>query len=452
MTVITGRAIPRRTVLRGLGATLALPWLDAMVPAFAGVRSGSFNPGLRFGAVYVPNGMIMNHFTPHAQGAAFEFTPILAPLTAFRDRVLVLSGLSNSEARPWDGEGGGAHDRASAAFLTGVHPKKTDGPDVRAGISVDQILAREFSAYTPLSSLELSVDSKELVGGCDPGYACVYSRTISWRSATNPLPMENEPRAVFERLFGDVGNTDPAARLARRRKNRSLLDSVSDEAARLRGGLGAGDRLRLAEYLEAVRDVERRIKREEEQSDRELPLVEQPMGGVPTTFQEHAKLLFDLQALAFQTDLTRVFTFMLGREGTRRAYPEIGIPDAHHPLTHTYDPEAVSKVTRINTYHMELFAYFVEKLRSIADGDGSLLDHTALVYGAGIDDGNAHTHEDIPIVVVGGAGGSIKGGRHLHYPVDRPVSDLWLTVLDKLGVPVERFGGSTGELDGLSEV
>ena len=452
MTIVTGKMIPRRRVLRGIGATLALPWLDAMVPAFAGPRNGSLKPALRFGAVYVPNGMIMSKFTPLAEGDSFEFTPILAPLAPFRDRVLVLSGLSNSEARPQDGEGGGAHDRASAAFLTGAHPKKTDGPDIRAGISIDQIVAQEFSEHTQLSSLELSVDPKEIVGGCDPGYACVYSRTISWRSATNPLPMENEPRAIFERLFGDVGDTSPAARLVRRKKNRSLLDSVSDEASRLQRDLGSGDRMRLAEYLEAVRDVERRIQKEEEQSDRELPLVEQPMGGIPPTFREHVKTLFDLQALAFQSDLTRVFTFMLGREGTRRAYPEIGIPDAHHPLTHTYDAEPVKKVTKINTYHMELFAYFLEKLRSVADGDGSLLDHTALVYGAGIDDGNAHTHEDIPIVVVGGSGGSIKGGRHLRYSDGPPVANLWLTVLDKLRVPMDRVGESTGRLQGLSGV
>jgi hypothetical protein len=452
MTFVTGKAIPRRTVLRGIGAAMALPWLDAMAPAFAGVRSAAVKPALRFGAVYVPNGVIMSQFTPPAVGKLTEFTPILAPLTPFRDRVLVLSGLSNSEARPLVGEGGGAHDRASGAFLTGAHPKKTDGPDVRAGISVDQIAAQAFGAQTQLSSLELSVDPKEFVGGCDPGYACVYSRTISWRAATSPLPMENKPRAVFERLFGDVGNTDPAVRSARREMNRSLLDSVSDEVSRVQRDLGSGDRLRLAEYLDAVRDVERRIQKEEEQSDRELPHMEQPVGGVPPTFREHVKLLFDLQALAFQSDLTRVFTFMLGREGTRRSYPEIGIPDAHHPLTHTYDPEPVRKVIKINTYHMDLFAYFLEKLHSIEDGDGSLLDHSALVYGAGIDDGNAHTHEDIPIVVAGASGGAIKGGRHLRNTGSQPVANLWLTVLDKLGVPVDGFGDSNGHLQGLSGV
>ena len=447
MSFVTQRAISRRTVLRGMGATLALPWLDAMVPAFASVK-----PNLRFGAVYVPNGVIMGSWTPAAAGKAFEFTPILAPLKPFRDRVLVLSGISNPAARARDGEGAGDHSRASAAFLTGGHPKKTDGPDVRAGISVDQLLAGEFEKHTQLASLELAVDPREYVGGCDPGYACLYSHTVSWHSETSPLPTENEPRAVFERLFGDVGSTEPAVRLARQKKNRSLLDSVIEETGRLERDLGVTDRVRLDEYFEAVRDVERRIQKAEEQSNLELPLRERPMGGVPSTFQEHVKMLYDLQALAFQSDLTRVFTIMMGREGTRRAYPEIGIPDAHHPLTHSIDREPVMKVTKINTYHMEMFAYFLEKLRSSPDGDGSLLDHTLLVYGSGIDDGNAHTHEDLPIVMVGSCGGVIRGGRHLRYTDSPPLANLWVTVLDKMGVPAERVGESTGQLEWLSDV
>lgn len=448
MSFLTKRTIPRRMVLRGAGVAVALPWLDAMAPAFAKVK-----PALRFGAVYVPNGVIMEAFRPARVGKDFALPPILEPLAPYRDQLVVLNGLYNSGALPRDGEGGGAHDRASAAFLTGAHPKKTDGPDVRAGISVDQIVAREFGKETQLASLELSVDPKDFVGGCDPGYACLYSRTISWRSETTPLPMENEPRAVFERLFGDVTSTNPAVRLQRQKKNRSLLDFVLDEAGRLNREIGASDRVRFDEYLQSLRDVEQRIQNAEEQSDRELPLLDRPMGGIPPTFRDHVTLLFDLQALAFQSDLTRSFSFMLGREGTRRAYPEIGIADAHHALSHSLsEAESVQKSTKINTYHVAMFGDFVGKLRSIPDGDGSLLDHSLLVYGGGIDDGNAHTHDNLPLMMIGGAGGSRAGGRHVRYETRQPLANLWVSVLGRLGIPTTGVGESTGPLEGLSEV
>jgi hypothetical protein len=451
VNIVTRRAIPRRTMLRGIGVGLALPLLESMIPAFATLRAAASRPTRRFGAVYVPNGMIMKNFTPVADGA-LELTPILSPLKEVRDYLVVPTGLYNRAANPTEGEGAGAHARASGSFLTGAHPKKTDGPGMRAGISLDQIVANEFGRDTQLASLELSVDSKELAGGCDPGYACTYSRTIAWRSETTPLSMENGPRVVFERLFGDVASTDPGERLARRLTNRSILDSVGEEVIHLRGRLGPPDRTKLTEYLEAVRDVERRIQKEEEQSAREVPLVEQPMGGIPATFGEHVKLLLDLQALAFQCDLTRVFTLMMGREGSRRSYPEIGVPDAHHPLTHTYEPEPVAKVTKINTYHMEMFAYFLKKLQAMPDGDGSLLDHSLMIYGGGISDGNAHVHENVPVVLAGGAVGRIGGGRHIRYANQPPLANLWLTVLDKLGIPAERMGESTGRLERLSGV
>ena len=449
---ITQKHIPRRTVLRGLGAALALPLLDGMVPAVAAMRNTAANPVRRLGAFYVPNGMEMRAWQPHGDGREFKFSQILQPLAPFREQVNVLTGLCDNVAVPLPGEGIGDHARASATWLTGVHVKKTEGLDIHAGTSMDQIAAQVLGKETQLASLELGLDSVETLGACDAGYSCAYTNTIAWRTPTTPLPMENDPRAVFERLFGSADSTDAAARLARIRQDRSVLDYVTDRVAGLKQDLGTGDRAKLTQYLDAVRDVERRIQKAAEQSDREMPLVERPV-GIPDTFDAHARLMFDLLALAYQTDLTRVGTFMLSREVSSRAYPEIGVPDAHHGCSHHQnDPVKLEKLAKINTFHIEQFAYFVDKLKSIPDGDGTLLDHSMLIYGSGISDGNIHFHMDLPTVVVGGGGGRLKGGRHLRYDTDTPVTNLYVSVLDKLGVPVESFGDSTGQLRYLSDI
>ena len=449
---ISQKHLPRRTVLRGLGASLALPLLDGMVPAYAALRKTAANPVRRLGVCYVPNGMEMRAWTPSGEGRELELSQILQPLAPFRSQVNVLTGLADKVAVPRPGEGIGDHARASATFLTGVHVKKTEGADIRAGVSMDQIAARTLGAETQLASLELGVDSVETLGACDAGYSCAYTNTIAWRTATTPLPMENDPRAVFERLFGSTDSTDAAARLARIRQDRSVLDYVGDRVAGLQQTLGPGDRTKLDQYFDAVRDVERRIHRAEEQSDREIPLFEQP-AGIPDTFEAHSRLMFDLLALAYQTDLTRVGTFMLSREVSGRAYPEIGVPDSHHGCSHHQnDPAKLEKLAKINTFHMQQFAYFLDKLQSTPDGDGTLLDHSMLIYGSGISDGNIHFHMDLPVVMVGGGGGALKGGRHLRYANDAPLTNLYVSVLGKLGIPVEQFGDSTGKLEYLSEI
>ena len=449
---ISQKHLHRRTVLRGLGASLALPLLDGMVPAYAALRKTAANPVRRLGACYVPNGMEMRAWTPAGEGREFELSQILRPLEPFRNQLNVLTGLADKVAVPRPGEGIGDHARASATFLTGVHVKKTEGADIRAGVSMDQIAAQQLGAETQLASLELGVDSVETLGACDAGYSCAYTNTIAWRTATTPLPMENDPRAVFERLFGSTDSTDAAARLARIRQDRSVLDYVGDRVAGLQKTLGPGDRTKLDQYFDAVRDIERRIQRAEEQSDREIPLFEQP-AGIPDTFEAHSRLMFDLLALAYQTDLTRVGTFMLSREVSGRAYPEIGVPDSHHGCSHHQnDPAKLEKLAKINTFHMQQFAYFLDKLQSTPDGDGTLLDHSVLIYGSGISDGNIHFHMDLPIVMVGGGGGTLKGGRHLRYANDTPLTNLYVSVLGKLGIPVEQFGDSTGKLEYLSEI
>jgi hypothetical protein len=442
-TMITKKAIPRRTVLRGIGATLSLPLLDGMVPALTALGQSAARPATRFGVMYVVNGMIMDKWTPISEGAAFELTPTLGSLASFRDQLLVLTGLA---CVPTPGRPGGAHAKASTRFLTDVSPP-TSETWLDAGISVDQILAQEMGQHTQLASLELAIESGETAGACDVGFACPYTNTISWRSANTPLPTENNPRVVFERLFGDSGSTDPKARLARIRQDKSVLDSVIEEASRLQGALGRGDRSKLVEYLDAIRDVERRIQKAEEQGGLELPRLDHP-AGVPATFDEHAKLMCDLQVLAYQSDLTRVVTFMLGREFSGVTYPQIGVPDAHHPITHhQQEPEKIAKVAKINAYHVTQFAYLLDKLRSTPDGDGSLLDHAVLIYGTGMGDCNAHDPKNIPLLLAGGGSGQLKGGRHLRYPKETPLANLHLTLLDKLGVHMDRIGDSTGRLD-----
>ena len=450
--IITKKHLPRRTFLRGIGATIALPLLDGMVPALTALRVSAAQPVRRLGVVYVPNGIFMDDWTPAGESTGFDLTPILEPLGAFRDQTIVLTGLSNKEGDAWPGEGAGDHARAAAAYLTGVHPKKTEGADIQAGVSMDQIAARVLGAETQLSSLELSLESREAVGSCDPGYSCAYANTLSWRSPTTPLPMENDPRVVFERLFGGNESTDPEAWRARRDEDRSILDAVGDKVARLQGGLGQRDRSKLEEYLEAIRDIERRIQMAEAQSDRELPVMEQPP-GVPETFEEHAKVMFDLQVLAYQADLTRVITFMVGHETSQRAYPEIGVPDAHHPLSHHGgDAKKIERLIKVNQYHARMFAYYLERLRETRDGDGTLLDQSMIIYGSGMSDGNGHNHHNLPTLLVGGGAGQVTGGRHLRYEAETPVTNLFLTVLDKLGVPAETIGDSTGRMQQLSSV
>ena len=453
MRLVTKKCLPRRAFLRGVGTTLALPFLDGMVPAFAGPANPAAKPARRLAVAYVPNGMIMPQWTPAAEGPSFELTPILQPLAPFRDQLTVITGLRSAPAFPAPGEGTGDHVRAASTFLTAVHPKKTEGPDIRAGVSMDQIAASALGKDTQLSSLELCLDSNELIGACEAGYSCAYANTLSWRDPTTPLPMENQPRAVFERLFGDSDSTTQSARLARIREDRSVLDSLVEEVARFEKGLGSADRSKMTQYLEAIRDLERRIQKAEAQSSLELPTMERPSGGIPATFAEHARLMFDLEVLAFQTDMTRVCTFLLSREVSPRPYPEIGIPDPHHGLSHhQHRPEQMAKVAKINVHHMQQFAYFLEKLRSTTDGEGSLLDHITIIYGGGISDSNDHLHTNLPILVVGGGTGQLTGGRHLRYPEDTPLANLHLTLLDKLGIPTDSLGDSSGELAHLSGV
>jgi hypothetical protein len=439
--------LPRRAFLQGLGATIALPLLDGMVPALTALGQTAARPVRRLGIVYAPNGMNIWRWKPATEGPDFELTPVLEPLAPFRGRLLVLSGMSNQQADAVPGEGGGDHSRGQAAFLTGVHAKKTQGPDFQAGVSMDQIAARELGNETQLASLELALESNDLVGGCELGLSCAYTGTLSWRGPTSPVPVEIDPRAVFERLFGSSDTTDPKARLERLQTERSILDSVTSDLQRLQRRVGSSDRSKVADYLEAVRDIERRIQKAEQQSGRQLPLVEQP-AGVPASFAEHARLMFDLMALAYQTDLTRVCTFMIGREQSTRTYPEIGVPEPHHPISHHQQrPEYLEKLAKINVFHLQIFAEFLEKLRATPDGDGTLLDQVMLLYGSGLSNPDDHNHHDLPILLAGGGAGLLRGGRHIKYPLDTPLANLHLTLLDKMGVPLDRLGDSTGKIE-----
>ena len=445
MMFVTKKAIPRRTVLRGIGATLALPLLDGMVPALTALGKSAAKPALRFGAVYVPNGMVMQNWTPQAAGTGFEFTPILQPLEPFRDRLTVLSGLETPR-----GSGGGPHARASTWFLTAEMPGRPEAWNRKAVLSLDQRLADELRQHTPLASLEIGLEGANFAGSCSGDLSCSFSYTVSWRSASTPLPMEHNPRAVFERLFGDTESTDPAVRRARMREQRSILDAVSEDVARLSRRLGPSDRVKVGAYLDAVRDVERRIELAGRQDDEDAPTATRPL-GVPASFAEHAALMYDLQLLAYQSDRTRVTTFMIGHELSGRTYPEAGVFEAHHPLSHHKNiPETLAKLTKIQTYHMSLFASFLEKLRSTPDGDGSLLDHAMIVYGAGFSDSNAHSPRNLPILLAGGGGGQVKGGQHLVYPDGAPLANLHVALLDKFGMPVERVSNSTGGLPRIS--
>jgi hypothetical protein len=440
--IVTKRALPRRTFLRGAGATLALPLLDAMVPAM--VRAAA--PALRLGFFYAPNGMQMVNVIPKAEGTSFDMPPTLQSLAHVRERLVIVTQLANSEADPRE-LGAGPHARANAAWLNGVRPKHTEGADVEAGKTIDQYAADALGASTPLRSLELALEPNFLVGNCESGYSCVYQNTISWRTPTSPLVMENNPRAVFERLFGDAST--PGERAERLRRRRSILDSVSDEVAGLQRTLGAADRGTVTEYLDSVRDVERRLERAERQHT-ESPVDLQRPAGIPASFHDHATLMFDLQFLAYRSDITRVVAFQIGREQSQRSYPWIGVYEAHHEVSHHQnDPERMAKNGIINAYHVSLFNHLVERMRDAPDGDGSLLDHSLLLYGSGMSDGDAHSVHNLPAVLVGGANGQLRGGRHLRAAVDTPVMNLGVSVLHMAGVRLDRVGDSTGPLAGL---
>lgn len=448
--IVSRKALPRRTFLRGAGATLALPLLEAMVPAFAARGHAATPPVRRVGFIYLPNGVArddatINYWKPRGRGTDFELSPVLEPLARFRERMVVISGLSHVQAEPW-GDGNGDHSRGTATWLNGVHPKHTEGGDLSAGITADQIAAQSLGADTALASLELGLDLNSLVGDCENGYSCAYMNTLAWRTGTVPLPTEPNPRIVFERLFGQGGT--PEQRLARLRKNRSILDSVNAEMARLQQVLGPSDRSRVTEYFDSVRELERRIERSEQRRASEpTPDFERP-AGIPENFSEHVNTMFDLQWLAYQGDVTRVCTFMMGRELSSRMFSEIGVNEAHHALSHHRDDaNQIAKLAKINTFQTQLFASFLDRLRDTADGDGSLLDHTLLMYGAGLANPNAHSHRDLPLLLVGGTSAQLKGGRHLEYPPETPMTNLLLSMLDKVGVPVETLGDSTGRLE-----
>jgi hypothetical protein len=444
--IVTKRALPRRTFLRGLGVTVALPLLDAMVPAFSVTARTAANRARRLGFVYCPNGVSMNfsginYWKPKGLGENFELSPILAPFAPFRNQMLVVSGLAHRSADASEDGANGDHARGTSTWLTGVHPKHTSGADVYNGISADQVAAAVIGRDAPLPSLELSLDLNYLVGNCGNGYSCVYMNTLAWRSPTTPLPTENNPRAVFERLFGDGGSA--AQRLERARENRSILDSVTADMARLQARLGPSDRTKVSDYFDAVREIERRIRTVESNGQKELPDLERPV-GIPERFDQHVGLMFELQRLAFQADVTRVVTFMLGRELNFRSYPEIGITEGHHGLSHHSDnPAQMARYAKVNTYQAEVFASFLESLRSTPDGDGNLLDHSLLLFGAGLSNSNLHTHYDLPLTVFGGG---FKGGRHVAYSQDTPMTNLLLSMLDKVGVPAETLGDSSGKL------
>jgi hypothetical protein len=445
--IITRKQLPRRTFLKGMGAAVALPMLDAMTPAL----SAAPKPPVRLAFVYVPNGVVnIDWWKPKTVGSGFEFPRLIKPLESLRQDIFVLTGLDDHNGNAL-GDGPGDHGRAGASFLSGVHCRKTAGADIQAGISADQVAAQAIGKQTRFASLELGCEDSRTVGNCDSGYSCAYTNSISWRTPTTPLPPEVNPRAVFERLFGNADlSLAPEVRARRAEYRKSILDLVREDTQRLVTRLGAADRRKIDEYLTVVRELEQRIASAENEQRNIQPGLEKP-AGIPITFTEYAKLMCDLQTVAFQTDLTRISTLMFGREGSMRVYPEIGIPDPHHPLTHhRNNPDWIEKVAQINVFHAELFAAYLKKLKATPDGEGSLLDHSMIVYGAGLCDGNRHNHESLPILLAGRGDGSLKPGRHLVYKSGTPITNLYLTLLDQLGVHAEKIGDSTGRVDQLA--
>ena len=446
--IVTKKYLPRRTVLRGLGATVALPFLNAMAPALTAAARTAAAPIPRMGFFYVPNGMFLPNFHPAGDGGkSFAFTPTLKPLEPFKDQIVVLSGLSNSSVVTTN-EGGGVHTRAHGGWLSGILPKRTEGADLRAGKTMDQYAADKLGADTPLRSLELTIDSNYQVGNCENGYSCSYINSSSWLTESTPLPHERDPRVIFRRLFGDGGSVD--ARLTQMQTDRSILDSVSESIDRLESRLGNEDRTAVDEYLTSVREVERRIQRAEENNNNTpLPALDQP-AGVPDDYDEHVKLVHDLLVLAFQADVTRVSCMQMARELSGRTYPGIGVPEGHHTVSHhQLDQHNIAQYTKINTYHMSLFARLLEKMKNTPDGDGSLLDHSILLWGAGMGDGDHHTPYDLPITLAGGGCGTLKGGRHLKYAMHTPFMNLGVSLLDKIDHNVGQISDSTGRLTDL---
>lgn len=440
--------ISRRTLLRGLGASLALPVLESLMPRTALAAAGQAFPR-RAAFLYVPNGVSMNHWRPQTLGTDFEFTETLTPLVEFRDRLMVLSGLTLDKARD-HGDGGGDHARALSAFLTCCQPRKTHGADIKVGVSVDQVAAWKLGDMTRFPSLEIGCDAGNQVGNCDSGYSCAYSNNISWRSENTPQAKEVNPRMVFERLFLDESQSaDREKRLALKK---SILDTVHSDANRLNSKLGVNDRQKMDQYLTSVRELEQRIERAERFKNQKIEIPNYPTpAGVPTDYREHLRVMGDMLVLAFQTDMTRVATYIFANEGSNRPYPFIGVAEGHHDLSHHQDDTAkIDKLAKINLFHTEQLAYMLSKMRSIQEGDGNLLDNCMIVYGSGIGDGNRHNHDDLPILLIGGGGGSIRTGRHVKYATETPLANLHLSILERLGVQTEKLGDSTGKLADLS--
>jgi hypothetical protein len=442
--IITKKHLPRRTFLRGMGATLALPLLEAMVPAATALAKTAANPVRRLGFVFMPMGCDITRWTPPGEGTLGELSPILSSLAPVKEHVSVITNLELQNAYP------GSHATSNSAFLSAAKAKLTESTDYYLGTTVDQIAAQRIGQATQLPSLELAMDLLQVVGQCDNGYACVYQNNLSWSSPTTPLPAEAHPRIVFESLFGEGGSI--AERRAALRKKASLLDAFNEDLARLQRDLGPGDRARVNHYLETVREVERRIqKAEADTADNPLPDLDRPV-GVPAAYADHARLMFDLQVLAMQGDVTRVITFQLARETSNRTYPEIGVPDPHHPLSHHgNDPEKIARMAKINAFHVSLFAEYLAKLKATPEGNGTLLDHSLILYGSGIGNPNIHDHTNLPILVAGGAAGGMKGGRHIKYAQPTPLANLHLTLLDKAGVHLDSFADSNGKVDELFE-
>ncbi len=447
MMYVTKKHLSRRTMLKGMGVAVSLPLLDSMIPAATAQSKTAASVVPRLGCVYVPHGAVMDKWTPIGTGADFEFSPVLDALTRHRENLIVVSNLSHHMAEAL-GDGGADHSRATATWLNGTHAKKTEGEDVRAGTTIDQMAAAKIGQTTRFPSLELATeDMTGLIGACDVGYSCAYMNTISWINPTTPLPMEINPRVVFERLFGEGGTV--SERLARMDEDKSILDEISASVPGLQRGLGAKDRTRMNEYLENIREIERRLQIAEKQAGSQVAVPNAPV-GVPDSYEEHVGLMYDMMALAYQSDTTRVFTFMMARELSQRSYPQVGVPDPHHATSHHQDnPEKLAKLVKIQHYHLTLFAKFLDKLKATPDGDGNLLDHTTLLYGSCLSNSNIHNHNPLPTLLAGGGAGTLKGGRHLKYPENTPMSNLLLTVLNKIGVPTEKVGDSTS---GLADV
>ncbi len=444
MKFITKKAIPRRTFLKGVGASFALPLLDAMIPAATAASKTAATPVRRLGYVFMPMGCDQSRWTPRSEGTLDKLSPILDSLAPVKDQIAIFTNMQLKPAYP------GSHATSNSSFLSAAKAKVTESSDYYLGTTADQFAAQQIGQETQLPSLELAMDLLQVVGQCDNGYACVYQNNLSWSSPTTPLPAEAHPRLVFESLFGEGGT--PEERRAALRKRASLLDSIADDMKRLKRGLGASDRSIISNYLDSIREVERRIqKAETDTRDKPMPDLDRPM-GVPAAYADHARLMFDLQLLAYQGDITRITTFQIARETSNRSYPEIGIPDPHHPLSHHGDnPEKIEKLSKINAFHVSLFAEYLEKLKNTPEGNGSLLDNVLLLFGSGIGNPNIHNHSNLPIIVAGGAAGGMKGNRHIRYEEATPLANLHLTLLDKVGVRIDRFGDSTGMLDEVFE-